>query len=148
VKRTVVLLALVALIAPASAAAHATLIRTTPADGAVLNGAPQSVRVEFDDRIHVETGNAAVSNANNASVLDGAPRTAGHTLVLPLRAVGRRFDVVVGRVVATVPIDAEESRYRYPLERDASRIGEMFLIAMVARIFAPGLMGLAAHVGV
>ena len=86
VKRTVVLLALVALIAPASAAAHATLIKTTPADGAVLNGAPQSVRVEFDDRIHVASGNAAVSNTSNASVLDGAPHTAGHTLVLPLRA--------------------------------------------------------------
>jgi len=86
VKRTVVLLALVALIAPATAGAHATLIKTTPADGAVLNGAPQSVRVEFDDRIHVAGGNAAVSNTSNASVLDGAPRTAGHTLVLPLRA--------------------------------------------------------------
>lgn len=86
VKRTVVLLALAALIAPASAAAHATLIRTTPADGAVLNGAPQTVRVEFDDRIHVASGNAAVSNANNTSVIKGAPRATGHTLVLPLRA--------------------------------------------------------------
>ena len=86
VKRTVVLLALAALIAPASAAAHATLIGTLPADGAVLDRAPQSVHVEFDDRIHVAPGNAAVSNANNASVLDGAPRIAGHTLVLPLRA--------------------------------------------------------------
>jgi len=86
VKRTVVVLALAALIAPASAAAHATLIGTTPADGAVLDRAPQTVRVAFDDRIHVAHGNAAVSNANNASVLDGAPRTAGHTLVLPLSA--------------------------------------------------------------
>lgn len=86
VKRTVVLLALVALVAPAGAAAHATLIRTSPADGAVLDGPPQTVRVEFDDRIHVAHGNAAVSNANNASVLKGAPRANGHTLVLPLRA--------------------------------------------------------------
>ncbi len=84
-KRTVVLIALAALIAPASAAAHATLIGTTPADGAVLDRAPQSVRVEFDDRIHVANGNAAVANAGNASVLDGAPRATGHTLVLPLR---------------------------------------------------------------
>jgi copper transport protein len=85
VKRTVVLLALVALIAPASASAHATLIGTTPADGAVLDRAPQTVRIEFDDRIHVAHGNAAVSNASNASVLAGAPHIAGHTLVLPLR---------------------------------------------------------------
>jgi copper transport protein len=86
VKRTVVLFAVAALIAPASAAAHATLIRTAPADGAVLDRAPQSVRVEFDDSIHVAPGSAAVSNADNSSVLAGAPRIAGHTLVLPLKA--------------------------------------------------------------
>jgi copper transport protein len=86
VKRIVVLLAVVALIAPASAAAHATLIGTTPADGAVLDRAPQSVRVEFDDSIHLAAGNAAVSNSSNASVLAGAPRTTGHALILPLRS--------------------------------------------------------------
>jgi copper transport protein len=85
VKRTAVVFALAALIAPASAAAHATLIRATPADGAVLDRAPQWVRVEFDDSIHIAPGNAAVSNSSNASVLAGAPRTVGHTLVLPLR---------------------------------------------------------------
>jgi len=74
-----------ALIAPASAAAHATLIGTTPADGAVLDRAPQSVRVQFDGPVHVAPGNAAVSNTNNASVLGGAPRTVGHALILPLR---------------------------------------------------------------
>ena len=83
-KRTVVLFAVAALIAPAGAAAHATLIRTTPADGAVLDRAPKSVRVEFDDSIRVAPGNAAVSNADNSSVLAGEPRIAGHTLVLPL----------------------------------------------------------------
>jgi copper transport protein len=85
VKRTAVLCALVALIAPASAAAHATLISTTPADGAVLARAPQTVRVQFDDTIRIAPGNAAVSNANNASVVDGAPRIAGHALILRLR---------------------------------------------------------------
>ncbi len=86
VKRTVVLFAVAALIAPASAAAHATLIRTVPADRAVLDQAPQSVRVEFDDSVHVAPGSAAVSNTDNASVLAGAPRIAGHMLVLPLNA--------------------------------------------------------------
>jgi copper transport protein len=85
VKRTAVLFAVVALIAPASAAAHATLIATTPADGAVLDRAPQSVRIQFDDSVHVAPGNAAVSNSGNASVLAEAPHTAGHALVLPLR---------------------------------------------------------------
>jgi copper transport protein len=85
VRRTVVLFAVAALIAPASAAAHATLIGTTPADGAVLDRAPQSVHVQFDDPVHVASGNAAVSNATNSSVLGGAPRTVGHALLIPLR---------------------------------------------------------------
>jgi copper transport protein len=85
VKRTAVLCALVALIVPARAAAHATLISTAPADGAVLARSPQTVRVQFDDTIRIASGNAAVSNANNTSVLDGAPRIARHALVLPLR---------------------------------------------------------------
>jgi copper transport protein len=80
------LFAIAALIAPASAAAHATLLSTSPADGAVLDRAPQAVRVEFDDTIRVASGNAAVSNTNNASVLGGAPLVAGHTLVVPLRS--------------------------------------------------------------
>jgi copper transport protein len=86
VKRTAVVFALAALIAPASASAHATLIRATPADGAVLGRAPKSVRVEFDDRIHVAPGNAAVSNTTNSSVLAGRPHTVGHALILPLRS--------------------------------------------------------------
>ena len=86
VKRTVVVFAVAALIAPAGAAAHVTLILTVPANGTVLSGAPRTVRVEFDDRVRVAPGNAAVTNDTNASVLDGAPKAAGHLLVIPLRA--------------------------------------------------------------
>jgi copper transport protein len=85
VKRAVVLLAFVALAAPAGAAAHATLIRTIPADGAVVAHAPRAVRVEFDDTVRVRSGNAAVSNATSASILGAAVTAHGRTLVLPLR---------------------------------------------------------------
>ncbi|MFZ1881891.1 MAG: copper resistance protein CopC [Gaiellaceae bacterium] len=70
---------------PAVAAAHATLLRTVPANGAVLDRAPSVVRVEFDDGIRVAPGNAAVANSGGASVLRGAARTSGHVLSLPLR---------------------------------------------------------------
>ena len=82
----VALLALIALTLPAGAAAHATLIATTPANGAVLAKAPRAVRVEFDDTIHVAPGNEAVSNVTSGSVLGGAPTVHGHELTLPLRA--------------------------------------------------------------
>jgi copper transport protein len=70
---------------PAVAAAHATLLRTVPANGAVLDRAPSVVRVEFDDGIRVAPGNAAVANSGGASVLRGAAHTNGHVLSLPLR---------------------------------------------------------------
>ena len=86
-KRAVVaLLALVALALPAGAAAHATLIATTPENGAVLAKAPRVVRVGFDDTIHVAPGNAAVSNVTSGSVLGGPATAHGRLLTLPLRA--------------------------------------------------------------
>ena len=83
-KRAVLVLAVVALVAPARAAAHATLVRTTPADGAVLDQAPPAVRITFDDVVRVAAGIAAVSNETDASVLDGRPRAVGRVLVIPL----------------------------------------------------------------
>jgi copper transport protein len=85
VKRAVALLAFVALAAPAGAAAHATLIRTLPANGAVLAHAPRAVRVEFDDTVRVRSGNEAVSNTTSASILRARPSAHGRILVLPLR---------------------------------------------------------------
>jgi copper transport protein len=84
VKRAVVLLVLVALAAPAGAAAHATLVRTVPAAGAVLDRAPQAVLVEFDDTVELGSDNAAIANATSASVLGAHPRVHGRTLTLPL----------------------------------------------------------------
>ena len=75
----------VALILPAGASAHATLIRTNPANGAVLAHAPRSVTVVFDDSIRLAPGNEAVANAGGASVLAGRARTAARVLTLPLR---------------------------------------------------------------
>jgi copper transport protein len=91
----VALLAIAALAFPAAAAAHATLIATTPANGAVLAKAPRLVRVQFDDTIRVSPGNAAVSNTTNASVLAGPATVHGHALVLPLRAGLRDGDYSV-----------------------------------------------------
>ncbi len=82
----VALLAFLALALPAGAAAHATLVSTTPANGAVLQRAPRVVRVEFDDAIHLAPGNAAVSNVTNASVLGAPPTVRGRVLTVPLRS--------------------------------------------------------------
>src|SRR5581483_1454254 len=85
VKLAVAAAAVFALALPANAWAHATLLRTSPASGAVLDTAPQRVTATFDDTIRVAGGNAVVSNATNRSVLAGKPAAHGPTLVLPVQ---------------------------------------------------------------
>jgi copper transport protein len=76
---------LLALALPAAAAAHANVVRTDPASGAVLARAPSVVRVVFDDDVRVGPGIEAVRNGGN-SVLGGAAQASGVTLTIPLRA--------------------------------------------------------------
>jgi len=85
VKAVVAALVVLALVAPASAFAHATLVRTTPENGAVVDKAPARVVVQFDDTVRVAGGNAAVANATSESVLAGRAVARGRTLILPLR---------------------------------------------------------------
>jgi copper transport protein len=74
-----------ALLAAGKASAHATLLRTQPAGGAVVAHAPREVRVFFDDTVTVGSGNAAVANATEASVEAGPATAHGRVLVIPLR---------------------------------------------------------------
>ena len=77
--------ALVALALPAAAAAHATLVRTVPADGAVLERAPAAVRVVFDDTVTRGPGIAAIRNGGGSVLAGTAHVSGGRTLVVPLR---------------------------------------------------------------
>jgi methionine-rich copper-binding protein CopC len=61
---------LVALVLPAAARAHASLVRTDPRDGAVLSAAPRTVRFIFDDDVRLVSGVRAVRNGGG-SVLAG-----------------------------------------------------------------------------
>jgi copper transport protein len=76
---------LVALALPAIALAHATLVRTVPANGASVGKAPREVRVVFDDVVRVGPGVEAIRNGGG-SVLAGSAHVEGQrTLVVPLR---------------------------------------------------------------
>lgn len=79
------LVCLAVLAAPAAAWAHASLVRTDPANGAVLAHSPALIRVTFDDTVRAGPGIEAIRNGGG-SVLGGAARVAGgKTLVIPLR---------------------------------------------------------------
>ena len=61
-------------------------MRSSPAAGHVVARAPREVRVEFTDDVRPGPRNAAVENGGG-SILRAPARAAGHTLVLPLRAL-------------------------------------------------------------
>jgi copper transport protein len=86
VKPALLLVIVLALAVPATASAHATLLRTVPVGGSVLARAPRMVLVEFDDTVRVGSGVAAVANVSSQSVLAGAATARGHMLTIPLRA--------------------------------------------------------------
>jgi copper transport protein len=74
------------LVLPSSAWAHASLVRSQPADRAALAAAPATVRFVFDDDVRVASGTKAIRNGDG-SVLAGKPRVVGgRVLVVPLRA--------------------------------------------------------------
>src|SRR5438270_13585797 len=73
----------VSLLVPATAWAHATLVRTTPGNGSVLAKPPSTLRVVFDDPVQVGPGIAAIRNGG-ATILAGKARIErARTLVLP-----------------------------------------------------------------
>ena len=77
-------LVLLALAVPGSAFAHASVVRTIPANGAVVAKAPTEIRVVFDDVVRIGPGIAAIRNGGG-SVLGDRPSVAGgRTLVIPL----------------------------------------------------------------
>ncbi|HSX21909.1 MAG TPA: copper resistance protein CopC [Gaiellaceae bacterium] len=81
--RRLLVVLLVALAVPAAASAHAFVVRTVPADRAVSPTPPREVLVEFNSPVSVGSGNAVIRDGGG-SVLGGAARVHGKTLVLPL----------------------------------------------------------------
>src|SRR6185295_15056339 len=84
-----------AVLAP-SASAHAILLHSDPADGAVLARGPGAVRLVFDNGVRAAAGSRAIRNGGG-SVLAGAPRVegGGRVLVLPLAPRLRNGDYSV-----------------------------------------------------
>jgi copper transport protein len=81
------LLLLCGLAVPGSASAHATLVKVTPENRAVLATPPTAVRLVFDDTVRAASGIKAIRNDGEASVLAGKAHVlGGRTLVVPLKS--------------------------------------------------------------
>jgi copper transport protein len=72
-------------VAAPAALAHARLLSTDPAEGAVLSRAPAQVTVRFDEVVRVLGGTVVVRNSDRRSVVAGTPRASGQTVTIPLR---------------------------------------------------------------
>ena len=86
-RRATIIALVLAFVFPAAASAHARLVGSKPADGAVLTNAPNDVKLLFDDEIRPAGGDRAI-DAQGRSVLGGpAHRLPGNdrALVVPLR---------------------------------------------------------------
>ena len=78
------------------AAAHAKVVRTTPANGASVDGHVKAISVVFDDPVRLVPRALVVTGGTGAPLTMGAPRVVhGHTLVAPLldRLVPGRYFV-------------------------------------------------------
>src|ERR671937_863685 len=64
--RVVIVVALLSVAIPAAASAHANLVRTEPANGAVLARPPGQVRVVFDDNVRPGPGIEAIRNGGRS----------------------------------------------------------------------------------
>ncbi|MCU1603834.1 MAG: copC, partial [Modestobacter sp.] len=83
------------------ASAHATVVTTTPADGARLDAAPAEVTVEFDEDVSLGAGYARVLGADGRRVDAGAPAVRDRLLTVPLReGLPEGSYVVTWRVVS------------------------------------------------
>lgn len=79
---------LLALTLPARASAHATLVRSSPAAGAVVARGPASIVLDFDESVRPGSGTRLVANRGGGAVRIGPPRLArgdSRRLLIPLR---------------------------------------------------------------
>jgi copper transport protein len=82
------------------ASAHANLVRSSPANHAVVKTAPKVARFVFDDPVRVASGIRAVRNGGE-SVLAGKPSIVGsRTLVVPLSIKDNGDYTVLWRIVS------------------------------------------------
>jgi copper transport protein len=96
----VAVVALVALALPATAVAHATLVRSSPASGAALAVAPREARFVFDDVVRPAAGIKAVRSDGTSVEAEKSHVVGGRTLVVPLQRLSTGDYTVLWRVIS------------------------------------------------
>ena len=102
-KRAAAAVALLALVFPAIASAHAVLIRTVPLGNKILPAAPPEVRLTYSEPIEPRFAIVSVTDAGGNLVTAAPPSRARDdpdTLVVPLRQIPQGWYLVFWRVIS------------------------------------------------
>jgi len=92
-----------ALALPATAFAHAALLKTFPQASAELDRQPGAVRLTYDEAVEPRFAIVSVTDADGRSQTTGAPRRAAgdpYTLEVPLRRLARGWYLVFWRIIS------------------------------------------------
>ena len=103
-RRALVLAMLAALVLPASAFAHAALLKTDPSASATLDKAPTHVALTYSEAVEPRFAIVSVTNAAGTQETDGPPArsaTSPDELEVPLRHVSQGWYLVFWRVIST-----------------------------------------------
>jgi copper transport protein len=84
----------------ADASAHARLLSSSPADGAVLATPPLRVVVRFDDTVRALAGTTVVRNGDRSSVTAGKATSSGRVVTIPLQRIGEGAYTVKWRILS------------------------------------------------
>jgi copper transport protein len=93
----------VALAVPASASAHAYLVRTVPSASGVVNTPPSQVSLTFDEAVEPRFAIISVTDKDGHQVTAGHPErspTDPNTLVVPLKKIPEGWYLVYWRVIS------------------------------------------------
>lgn len=88
---------------PASAAAHAALLRTVPSASGTVNGSPGGVRLTYSEAVEPRFAIVSVTDEGGNRVTSGPPardRANPDRLDVPLRHLGRGWYLVYWRVIS------------------------------------------------
>jgi copper transport protein len=103
VKRALLLGALVALVLPAAASAHAVLLKTTPAASELVNTPPAKVSLVYSEAVEPRFAIVSVTDASGAGQTSGPPTrsaTDPHQLDVPLKKISEGWYLVFWRVIS------------------------------------------------
>ena len=73
----------------APASAHAELIQSDPAPGAVLSRAPRTITLNFNEDVEVESGAVRLFDSDGQRVDNGGVDVSGQAVTLPLPTSAR-----------------------------------------------------------